>query len=291
MGASRDIQIQCIDGVNLAATLCLPSGQPDGVLVLCSALGVPRRFYGPLAGFLSSFGHAVITFDYRGTGGSLLPESQAATVGMAHWGRLDINAVLGVAMERFPGARLYALGHSCGGQLIGLAPNSERLAGAILVAAALPNWRLWAFPMNLALLALWYAAVPALCSKRASVPGRWLGFGNMDLPAGVLRQWARWARMDEFLFSASAQLDTGRYDTLRIPMLAVYATDDRYAPARAVKAMNRKYYHSPVQELVIDTRVAGQEPVGHLGYFRERLRGSLWRQVALWLKNQAQQVR
>jgi len=107
----------------------------------------------------------------------------------------------------------------------------------------------------------------------------------------VLRQWARWARMDEFLFSASAQLDTGRYDTLRIPMLAVYATDDRYAPARAVKAMNRKYYHSPVQELVIDTRVAGQEPVGHLGYFRERLRGSLWRQVALWLKNQAQQVR
>jgi len=283
MAVARDFQIQCMDGMTLSASYFSPSASPKASVIFCSALGVARQFYRPLAEFMSSSGFGVFTFDYRGVGGSGVQEGVGRKIGMAHWGRLDINAVLDVARKQFPGRRTYLLGHSCGGQLFGLAPNSKYLSGAILVAATLPSSRYWPFPMNLGLQAMWRAVVPALCSRGDRFPGRALGIANMDLPSGVVAQWASWARMDDFLFSEKAGLDTHYYDRLRIPMLAVYATDDRYAPAKAVQALNRKYYNANVKQHVIEAGKAGMDEVGHFGYFRDRMRDTLWRHMVNWL--------
>jgi predicted alpha/beta hydrolase len=66
-------------------------------------------------------------------------------------------------------------------------------------------------------------------------------------------------------------------------MLAVYATDDRYAPAKAVQALNRKYYNANVKQHVIEVGKAGMDEVGHFGYFRDRMRDTLWRHMVNWL--------
>jgi len=283
MAVVKDFQIQCMDGMTLSASYFGPGRSPRATVVICSALGVARQFYRPLAEFLSGSGFGVFTFDYRGIGGSQLQEGSGRGIGMAHWGRLDINAMLGIARTQFDGKHTYLIGHSCGGQLFGLAPNSKHLSGAILVAATLPNWRNWPFPMNLGLQLMWRGVVPALCRRGDTFPGRALGIANMDLPSGVVAQWASWALMDEFLFSDKAGLDTHYYDCLRIPMLAVYASDDRYAPIKAVKALNRKYYHASAKEYVIEAGKAGMDAVGHFGYFRDKMRDSLWRHMVNWL--------
>jgi len=70
---ATELQIPAGDGRLLGATIFAPaepSGQEHPVTVLASATGVKRGFYDAYALFLAEAGLHVITFDYRGIGGS-----------------------------------------------------------------------------------------------------------------------------------------------------------------------------------------------------------------------------
>ena len=60
---------EAADGRPLAATVLEPH-RVEGAVVIASATGVPRRIYEGVAGCLADAGLAVLTFDYRGIGGS-----------------------------------------------------------------------------------------------------------------------------------------------------------------------------------------------------------------------------
>ena len=60
---------EAADGRPLAATVLEPR-RVEGAVVIASATGVPRRIYEGVAGCLADAGLAVLTFDYRGIGGS-----------------------------------------------------------------------------------------------------------------------------------------------------------------------------------------------------------------------------
>lgn len=76
--AAEDIYINCSDGIQLAGTLFAPEKTPECAVVIASAMGVPKKFYGPFAAFLSDNGIAALTFDYRGVGGSESKEIDGA---------------------------------------------------------------------------------------------------------------------------------------------------------------------------------------------------------------------
>ena len=65
-----DITIPAADGYPLAATLFLPLGAKRHAVLISSATATPRKIYRGFAGYLARRGCAVLTYDYRGIGGS-----------------------------------------------------------------------------------------------------------------------------------------------------------------------------------------------------------------------------
>lgn len=287
MLTTSDGEIECNDGLSLTGTFHIPENDPIAVVVIASALGVPRRFYGKFSSYLAENGFATITFDYRGSGDSTLRNTGAKKFDLAQWGEQDIEAALETAGKKFPGLPLHFLGHSCGGQLLGLAPASAKLASIILIAAAMPQAKFWKFPKNLGLWCLWRIVVPLAAAGREFFPARTLKLGSGDLPVGVLRQWAHWALSDGYLFSGAAGLDTTRYAALRSSLLCVHATDDAYAPPEAVRAMQARYSGCAQEEWVLDPTRMHQPGIGHFGYFKQDMKTGLWSDLVKWLKSQA----
>ena len=286
--AVEKITIKCSDGFPLAGTLFMPEKPPAGAVVIASAMGVPERFYHPFAGFLSDNGLAALTFDYRGVGGSELTGIDGSKVTLEDWGRLDIDAALRETAERFEETPLFLLGHSCGGQLFGLAPFSAKLSGVVFISAQLPDWRLWPVPYNLGMLALWYIIIPVLCSGRSTFPARRLGISSVDVPSGATAQWARWARQPKYFFNDKFNIDVSRYSEFSFPLLACIFDDDIYAPEKSVKALLDMLPGTDIEIKKINGLSSGFGRIGHLGFFKEKMRDRLWPETLSWLLKQSE---
>ncbi len=65
-----DISLPATDGYLLGATLFLPRGAKRHAVLINSATAVPRKIYSGFASYLARRGCAVLTYDYRGIGGS-----------------------------------------------------------------------------------------------------------------------------------------------------------------------------------------------------------------------------
>src|SRR5438270_10059865 len=66
-----DVIIPALDHVPLAGTLTEAHPPMRGAVLIGSAMGVPRGFYGAFADYLAEGGLTALRFDYRGIGGSL----------------------------------------------------------------------------------------------------------------------------------------------------------------------------------------------------------------------------
>ena len=166
----RELTLHARDGYALAASLFEARGVARrATLVVNSATAVPRRFYARFASFMSEHGLRVLTYDYRGIGGSREGSASASSATMLDWGRLDFAGVLEELERMFPGEPIRVVGHSVGGQLLGLADNGARVERLVLVAAQEGYWRLWPRPARYALAALWTAFGTALSAKLQDV--------------------------------------------------------------------------------------------------------------------------
>lgn len=273
------VRIVCADGYPLAAGLW--RGGARGAVAIAPALGVPRRFYADFARHLRERGYSVLVFDYRGIGDSAGGPRRGREIRLEDWGRLDIDAVLTWAKTELRPRRLFLVGHSAGAQLPGLAPASGALDGIVMVAGSAPHAGLYPFPFRLNLGFLVHVLIPVLASGRDHVPGKRVGMGNGAIPAGVIAQWARWARTPGYLFDPAHGLDTSRYAQLRLPVLAWRFADDAYAPERAVEALLWHYTCAQITRRAV-TPQSG--PIGHFGFFRARHRDTLWQETADWLE-------
>jgi predicted alpha/beta hydrolase len=119
---AEDLFVPTPDGVQLAATLYAPApGTANGVaLMINSSMATPRQYYRAFASHMAGRGFAVLTYDYRGIGGSVfdIPPPPARTA--VAWGSIDQTAAADFLAERFPGCARMLLGHSLGGQILGL---------------------------------------------------------------------------------------------------------------------------------------------------------------------------
>jgi predicted alpha/beta hydrolase len=104
-----DITFPAVDGYLLGATLFLPRGAKRHAVLINSATAVPRRIYRGFAAYLAGRGCAVLTYDYRGTGGSRLKsliglDQPKSLVGfkasMSDWAALDVTAAVAWMRER-----------------------------------------------------------------------------------------------------------------------------------------------------------------------------------------------
>lgn len=274
----RTVTWTCSDGLEISGTV-FETESPAATTVIAPAMGVPSGFYARFARYLSENGIAAITFDYRGVGTPM-----DRPVRLSDWGRLDLEAILG---SEEAGKPLFLVGHSAGGQLVGLAPSCKRLDGMVLVAAQSGHWRHWSGLSRLGMWLLWYLVVPVLTLGRKRFPSRVLGIFPVDIPAGVVREWARWGRCRRYLFQPELGLDTSRYGELDIPILAYGFEDDGYAPGTAIDVLLAEYPAADVERRQIAPKDRGLKAVGHFGFFREKSGGRFWSETVGWIRRKA----
>ncbi len=148
MAEINDISFAARDGYRLAATEFVSDGPPRAAVVINSATAVPRRIYRGFATYLAERGFAVLTYDYRGVAGSRPKSLVGFSARMRDWAALDVTAALEHARTRWPDQQLTAVGHSFGGQAIGLVPNNDLISRTLMIAAQAGYWRLFRPPEN-----------------------------------------------------------------------------------------------------------------------------------------------
>lgn len=293
--SGRDIQIPARDGFPLEATIFErahaggfdehASDARARVVVIASATGVRRGFYTRFASYLAARGFDVVTFDYRGIGSSRPDEGNSSSVTMRatmratmrDWGELDLAAVVAWAADTLGDGRVSVVGHSVGGQLLGLLPDPTRIRAAVTIGAQSGDYRLWPMPSRLLMALLWYGVVPSVTKMVGYLPGK-LGIGE-DLPPGVALEWARWCRTPDYLVGDGGDSRRASFARLQAPVLAYGFDDDGYAPEAAVDALMSFYTGASVERRQLG-RSDGR--FGHFGFFRRR-HESLWGEVADFL--------
>lgn len=240
--ATLDVTLDAADGYRLAVDRFEPATSTADApsVVIAGAMGVPRRFYRTFAEVLARGGLRATTFDYRGIGGSAPPRLRGFSARALDWMQLDLAAVLADARNRHPRARVGVVGHSFGGQGLGLLPADHAPDAALLVTAQSGWWGHWPGIRRPAMWALWHLLIPGLAAPLGRFPMRLAG-GGEDLPSGVAREWAAWGRSPGYLFDARHGLDLSGYARLAIPLRSYAFDDDAFAPRPAVEALLAHY--------------------------------------------------
>lgn len=274
------IMFEAADGFPLRGTLYSRPGASGPMVLISSATAVRRDFYGAFAQALLDAGAAVVlTYDFRGVGGSARPPAWQGRINMKDWGHRDMAAAAELLMRLHPGRKLLGVGQSIGGTMLGLCPQALRFERFAMVASANGYLRLTDEALRL-YLAMNFVGAP-LTRIVGEAPG-WLGIGE-TLPGSVFRDWARWCRRPGFLFDDPALADIARFERIGIPILAVSATDDPWSTERATRSLVGHFSGASWSQLRFSPENAGTDHIGHLGFFKERFAASLWPPVISWL--------
>ncbi len=271
------------DGRHLAATWTEPpQGTARAVALVSSAAGVPRGYYRAFGEWMASRGYAVLTYDYRGIGGSRRGPMRRESASMRDWAVLDMSAALAAVEARRATQCLPLLlvGHSFGGNAIAFARGVERADALLNVGSQLGEPRLYPGVYRLKAEFFFRAWLPAGVALFGHLPGWALGPGARPLPAGVARQWARWGLTRGWAYADAAMREHRSASALCVPVHLWHVSDDlTYAPAAAVDALAAEFRNAAVQRHGVSPADVGLKTLGHFGAFRRDPGARLWEKL------------
>ena len=190
----RELVVPAEDGTELAATLFEPGIAAGGAMlplvVIGGATAVKRSYYARFAAYLAELGHPVLTFDYRGIGGSRRGSLVGSKVRMRDWCILDVPGVLDWAHRAFPQRPIHWVGHSMGGFATGLAHNNRLIARQLNVATLSGYWGRMAAPERYRVRLLMRFLAPPVVWAKGYFPG--VLMGGEDLPGPAFLEWMGW---------------------------------------------------------------------------------------------------
>src|SRR5918999_5620445 len=143
------------NGDAIAVQLYEPAQAPRAAVIVPCAMGVAQRFYSRFAEWLAREGYLAVTFDYRGIGSSAPRSLRGFEVDLFGWARQDCAAAIDYVKARLPHEPLYWVGHSLGGQLLGLIPNRHKIDRVMTVATGSGYWLENSWPTKRMVWWLW----------------------------------------------------------------------------------------------------------------------------------------
>jgi predicted alpha/beta hydrolase len=287
-----DITFPATDGFVLAATLYLPRGAKKNAVLINSATAVPRKIYKGFACYLARRGCAVLTYDYRGTGDSRLqsmtgynqPKSLVGfKASMADWAAYDVTAAVAWMRERYDTLPLAYVGHSFGGQALGLLPNNTEVSRALFIAAQAGYWKLMAAPERYRVYLLLNLVGVPLTHLLGYASGR-AGIGA-DLPKGVFLQWVEWVMSERYMFSDTTLTALANFPNYHGALRAICLSDDPWATRPAVELLCSGFSSIKPEIVTVTPAEVGARKIGHFGFFRPEHRDTLWLGAAEWLQD------
>jgi predicted alpha/beta hydrolase len=124
---STESKIMCVDRFAIAATTYSPNKDVKGAILIGPATGIKRQFYANFAYFIAEDGYSVTSFDNRSIGDYLVGSVSQSDASLQCWDQKDMPAVFEQLKINFPNTKYHLIGHSAGGQLVGLMDNAMDL--------------------------------------------------------------------------------------------------------------------------------------------------------------------
>jgi len=288
---SDDITIPAVDGYLLGATLFLPRSARRHAVLINPATATPRKIYRRFASYLAHRGFTVLTYDYRGVGGSRQKTVQGYNrpkslsgfkASMADWAALDITAAVNWMRERYHNLPLRYVGHSFGGQALGLLANNTEVSRALLIAAQAGYWKLMASPERYRVFAMMNFVGTPLTRALGYAPG-WAGIGE-DLPKDAFLQWTQWVMNPRYLLDDTSLAGLPNFARFNGAMRALCLADDPWSTRPAVELLCTAFTSTEPEIITIAPGEVGAARIGHFGFFRPEHRDTLWRGAAEWLE-------
>lgn len=281
----RDDAVRCNDGRLLTARWAEPVGRaPRAIAVMSPATAVPARFYRAFCEWLAARGYAVLSFDLRGIGESKAALLPGEDVRLRDWARVDMGGALHAAERRRlieseqQGRRLPLvwIGHSLGGNAVGLVPGFESIDAILGVAAQVAHWRFWEGWAKVQAITFFHL-LPLIVRLFGHGPGRLLGPRAENLPAGAALEWAAWGRTRGFLFGDDSLRHQRHYHRYEGQVHLWNITDDHlFGPAGAVDALAAQFTAARVQRHTLAPQDLGVQRIEHFGAFRREFGPQLW---------------
>ena len=244
-------------------------GKAWGNVLLANAMAVRQEFYHAFARFLAANGLNVTTFDYA------VPHTD---VSVRDWIEKDLAEMLVEARKPAPDLPLLFIGHSLGGQLIGVTPGNDAVRASLHITAGSGYYK-FNDRMPVLVRALWFVYMPFFTPLFGYFPGRMLRAVG-DLPRGVTWQWRRWCLDPDYHLSEPGYRE--RYARFTAPILSISFEDDDINTKNGIDFIHSSYPH--VERRHIHPKEVGQPRIGHFGFFNERCREPLWTDALAWLK-------
>ena len=197
----RSVSFPASDGYLLTGTCYTPSQIKAQLLVAC-ATGVPQAFYRRFAEYMIQYQYQVLCFDYRGVAKSAPKRLKGFQMSYLDWGKLDLaGAIAYFKREQMP---LFMVGHSYGGQALGLAPNHAQVT-ALYCFGTGAGWHGY-MPLKekIKVQFVWNLIFPPMVALAGYLPWSKLNMGA-DLPLGVYQEWRKWCKNPTYFFGDPAQ--------------------------------------------------------------------------------------
>lgn len=263
-----------LDLVERRPTHFPPQGKPWGTVLVANAMAVRQGFYAAYARFLAANGLHVTTFDYS------IPHTD---ITVDHWIG-DIAAMLVEARNPAPHLPLLYVGHSLGGQLIGMTPGNEAVRASLHITAGSGYYK-FNDRMPIRVRLLWFLYMPILTPLFGYFPGKTVRAVG-DLPRGVTWQWRRWCLQHDYLLT-EREAWRAAYAKFNAPILSISFEDDDLNTRNGIDYLHSSYTGSDVVRRHIQPREVGRQRIGHFGFFNEKCREPLWLETLEWLRGQA----
>lgn len=270
------------DSATLNGIIFYPQSEPKAVVVINPATAIKTQYYYPFARFLTENGFVSVVWNYRCFCESKSEKLSQSKASFSDFGTKDIPAILKFVKEKFDNTPIIGIGHSVGGQQLGLVSNNYFYNGFLAVATSSGYAR--NMPLHYKLQSLLFFKIFGplsifiknyVCSKKFNI--------MEDLPRYVFSEWKRWCSKENYLFHEDfigTSLPKGNYEALPFPIHVLTSSDDEVATSKNLDSFWKhvKSKHG-IKFTTIKPSNIGCKKIGHLGYFRGKYSLTVWKEL------------
>ncbi|QQN86982.1 alpha/beta fold hydrolase [Acinetobacter variabilis] len=272
MSEFETLTLKCQDGYQLSARFypVTETESKKSPILICPATGITKQFYHSFSCWLQAQGYAVMVFDFRGIGESLKGSVKQSKASIVQWGQLDIPAAIDALLAKTQAAKVILLGHSAGGQLLGIVPNYVKVEKVVAIAGSTGHIKGLRGRTKLLAPVMFNIIFPLARITKGYGPTQAIGMGE-NLPKDVAREWAEFCSKPGYVMNAIGKKIAPAHDyhaQITCPITSIWASDDEIATQANVKDLLRLYPKAVTEMIELKPQEYGHKGIGHMLMFK-----------------------
>ncbi len=279
MSTFENVTISCADGYSLSGRFYQSKQSTQHLpILICPATGITQSFYHNFCEWLAEQGSNVLVFDFRGIGLSLHGPISQSDASIQDWGQLDIPAAIDVLLNKTQQQKVILLGHSAGGQLLGIVPNYKKVAQVISISGSTGHVKGLKGRTKRMAPVMFNIIFPVSSLIKGYGATNFLGMGE-NLPKKVAKQWAQFCSKPGYVINAIGKTIFEDYhNEIQCPITVYWSSDDEIATETNVKDLLRLYPNAQTEMIELKPQEHGHKAIGHMLMFRKSHQ-NLWSKI------------